>query len=250
MDVVSVFDSLEGEVTLGGALQWTVFVRLGGCNLRCYRNSGYCDTPQSLEIKGNYPVMTADELLQRALALGPRRLTFTGGEPLLSHHQHDVFYLAHKWRELGGTVSVETNGSIYLPTRNIRRFDCVVMDLKTPSTEMHAMMKLDNLERLRKRDFVKLVVEDPGDLRWAADILNTWPTDATISIGPRMTADNKYYLLTPDHIVEWMRANKLWSWRLNLQLQKVIWPNKKTPTFEDCQALQPTDYEGLQGEEV
>lgn len=251
MKIVSIFASLDGEVTMGGPLQWAVFVRLGGCNLRCYKSTGMCDTPQALDAKYKYPELSVDQVLECVRGLGPTRLTITGGEPLLSQHRVEVFQLARRWMMSGGRVSVETNGSIELPREHIVRFDCVVMDLKTPSTEMHESMKLANLENLRSCDYVKAVVQDAYDLEWLTKHLKIRPTQAQIAVGPRMQSGEgaKYYLIPPEDIVEWMRERKLWNWRLNLQLQKIIWP-KRTVQDADFVSYKAADFENLAGEEV
>src|SRR3954453_18070367 len=72
--VHEIYRSLQGESTFAGLP--CVFVRLTACLLRC----GYCDTPHAFH-QGQ--ILTLDEVVARALALGDRLVEVTGGEPLL-----------------------------------------------------------------------------------------------------------------------------------------------------------------------
>src|SRR3954471_12502143 len=72
--VHEIYRSIQGESTFAGLP--CVFVRLTACHLRC----GYCDTPHAFK-QGE--ILTLDEVVDRALALGDPLVEVTGGEPLL-----------------------------------------------------------------------------------------------------------------------------------------------------------------------
>ncbi|MBI5894727.1 MAG: radical SAM protein, partial [Desulfobacterales bacterium] len=97
--VNEIFYSLQGESS------WTglpfVFVRLTGCNLRCR----YCDTRYAYE-EGS--AWTLDAILDQVSRFACRRVTLTGGEPLLQQECPD---LVSRLLSLGFIVTLETNGS-------------------------------------------------------------------------------------------------------------------------------------------
>ena len=75
--VVELFDSIEGEGKRTGYM--AVFVRFAGCNLRC----SYCDTGYALERSDARDHLTEGELLERIRSYPWKKVTLTGGEPLL-----------------------------------------------------------------------------------------------------------------------------------------------------------------------
>ena len=75
--VVEIFDSIEGEGKRTGYM--AVFVRFAGCNIRCT----YCDTAYALKESDAEEFLTKEELLGRIRSYPWKRITFTGGEPLL-----------------------------------------------------------------------------------------------------------------------------------------------------------------------
>jgi organic radical activating enzyme len=101
--VREIFLTVQGEGPSTGVS--AVFVRLGGCNLRC----AFCDTDFD-EKKSER--LTFDRVFTkiRELAAGtPRLLVLTGGEPLL---QQPVPYFAAEYLEkFLGDVEIETSGS-------------------------------------------------------------------------------------------------------------------------------------------
>lgn len=219
LKVTSIFLTLDGECTWGGPLQWSVFVRLGGCNLRCWKSSGFCDAPHSLSSKYPHPELTVWETFLKILTAGGlcKRVTITGGEPLLQKNQ--VFELVTRLRVNSFTTTLETGGSIGLTKRELGEFSHVIWDVKPPSTEMSQMMNWRMMANLRAFDFVKCVISDKQDFIWFQQQLKAWPTFAHVAVGPR------WGYLEPAEIVEWMRESGLIEWRLNLQMHKYIWPD-------------------------
>ncbi len=226
MRVASIFHSLDGEVSSGsGAGQWASFIRLQGCHLRCYRSTGYCDAPHTLLASTKMTrVLTVKEICGEIQAHASNRVTITGGEPLIQ--RFGVFDLAERiHRDIGDDIEItmETSGCISFANDEISpHINCVVMDLKLPSSEMSHHNKYENLEELRRCDFVKGVVRDKTDLQYLLDHITAWPTKAQIAIGPLMMG--KEPSISPADITAWMRIHGLFSWRLNLQLHKYIWP--------------------------
>ncbi len=235
MKVANIFVSLDGEVTLNGPLQWAVFFRTQVCNLRFWKSSGFCDTPHALRLSGNVREFSPEDLASVVSSLGPRRCTITGGEPLL--WKEEILELSRRLCSERFVISLETSGSIMMTDTDVNHFDCVIMDLKPPSTEMVDHNILANLEVLRVQDYLKVVVSNEGDLDWLTSVLDQCGytrrrVHFNIAIGPRLLKPG-VYAIQPSELVEWMRRKSLWHWSLNLQLHKVIWPESVTPLLPE-----------------
>ncbi len=103
--VAEIFHSVQGEGAYAGVA--SVFVRLTGCNLRCW----FCDTPYtSWEPEGSF-YSTAD-VMDEVARYRCHHVVVTGGEPLL---QGDVVSLTRALTDAGYFVTVETAGTVYQP---------------------------------------------------------------------------------------------------------------------------------------
>lgn len=101
--VQEIFYTLQGEGPFSG--QPAVFVRLSGCNLRCF----WCDT----EFESSKWTPSLDELLARIEESRPAvcdLIVLTGGEPL----RQDVRPLVGALLERGLRVQIETAGTLWL----------------------------------------------------------------------------------------------------------------------------------------
>lgn len=101
--VQEVFYTLQGEAIFAG--QPAVFVRLAGCNLRCY----WCDTDfESSTYRPSLEELVAriEETRQPVCDL----VVITGGEPL----RQNIGPLAARLLERGLRVQIETSGSLHL----------------------------------------------------------------------------------------------------------------------------------------
>lgn len=139
------FGSIQGEGIYAGVKQ--VFLRFGGCNLKC----SYCDTPGSIrrspyctvyapagKKRFKNPLSVTQAVSQaRSLCRGGHISTFhsvslTGGEPLL---QADYLCrLIPRLRKLGLGIYLETNGT--LPeelSAIVEGVGFIAMDIKPPS---------------------------------------------------------------------------------------------------------------------
>ena len=204
MKVVEIFKSIDGEgIRVGYPV---TFIRLAGCNLRC----NYCDTKYSYEDE-KFTEMTPQKIYNQVYKLGGKRITLTGGEPLI---HKDVKVLVDLLIQKGYEVNIETNGSVDI-TLFLDKHTIITMDYKCASSDMEDKMLLDNISKLRKQDVLKFVVSDDNDLDTVQRIYQN--TKATVYISP------VFGRIEPKQIVEYMLENNMENCRVQVQLHKIIW---------------------------
>lgn len=208
LQVNEIFHSIQGE-SLWAGLPCS-FVRLTGCNLRC----GYCDTTYAYDI--GQP-MRIRQIVRTLEAARCRRVTITGGEPLLQSRTPE---LIGTLVEGGYGVSLETNGS--LDIRPVDNACMVVMDLKCPSSGMHEHNRLDNLRFLKANDQLKFVVADRHDYLFACTIVKQ---EAGRIDGANILFSPAFGLMPPRRLAAWILRDNI-DVRLQLQLHRFIWPDK------------------------
>lgn len=163
--ISEIFRSRQGEGVLTGTD--SVFVRLSGCNLRCW----FCDTPYtSWEPEGEK--ISLEGLLRQVAAQPTEHVVITGGEPMLAA---ELVELCRGIRELRRHITIETAGTVF------QEVECDLMSISpklgnsTPSVarggrwrERHeaARHRPDVVRRLIGRhDYqLKFVVDTPDDL--------------------------------------------------------------------------------------
>lgn len=168
-----IFASVQGEGPSAGTP--CTFIRLSRCNLACQ----WCDTAYTwrfegdnrphrdgiaFERKANQLTLSPAEAAARVLALPPRRLVVTGGEPLLQ-----AAALAELIEALPDhTVEIETNGTTTAPPRLDIRIDQYNVSPKLAHSGNPAALALLP-ERLRSyaidpRAWFKFVIAAPSDV--------------------------------------------------------------------------------------
>lgn len=226
--VISLFLSIDGEVNARGQGTPSFFIRLAGCNLRCWQDRGGCDTTYSF---GAGTEMSVESLLERVRISGCPKVTLTGGEPLLQRGPALEALLRGLARE-GIFISLETNGS--LPPDFAGR-DCVgslVYDYKCPSSGCtDRMLPFARMyQQLGPQDFIKFVIADEADYACARACVQTARTLAVppgagpvLAFSPMIPGG-----LAPDALVARLLEDRLFEVRLNLQIHKFIWPDATT----------------------
>jgi 7-carboxy-7-deazaguanine synthase len=217
--VSEVYVSTQGEGPNVGVP--TVFVRFGGCNLRC---AGWpCDTPYAVypdEYRHEWQHSTVDELVARIPAWTPN-VCLTGGEPFLQNHKllQDLTFVLN---QRGQTVEAFTNGTILYPDWVFTRMITLVMDWKLPGSgeDPNNDNRIKNLSQLKRSDSVKFVVKDRGDFEWAMTLYYEY-LEGKINI-PQTFAGVVWGALEDKQLVEWIIGHRL-PWRLNVQVHNHIW---------------------------
>lgn len=136
--IVDLFVSIQGEGINVGIP--SIFIRVGGCNLRCVFKDSICDTPYSSHNpeKGKFSLNDIQELIKE----NPQviHIVLTGGEPCL--YPGLITWLTENYPD--HVLTVETNGTIY-PGPVANRVDLFSISPKlsssTPTKE-----KMDRLD--------------------------------------------------------------------------------------------------------
>ena len=220
-NVCEIFHSIEGEGVRAGAL--ASFVRLAGCNLNC----SYCDTQYAMD--GTYNVMSTIQILENLNKSHMRRVTLTGGEPLIAN---GIEALVCELVRGGYEVNIETNGSVdisiitnYLRSRRYEPIKGLIftMDYKLPSSGETDKMLSSNFAKLRPWDVLKFVVGSDDDAMHMLEVLREIPTRAQVYVG---AVYGKFEL---QKLAKLMIDNfELKDARMQLQLHKIIWdPNER-----------------------
>lgn len=206
--VAEIFDSIEGEGKRTGYM--AVFVRFAGCNIRCT----YCDTAYALKESDAEEFLTKEELLGRIRSYPWKRITFTGGEPLLQPLQEICDILG----EEGYEINIETNGAVPLLARRSQNF-FYTMDYKCTDSGMKSFMRLPNLKELTEEDVLKFVVSSKTDLEDMKEIIIKYFPRG----GPKFYVSPVWGKIEPRELVEYVRKEKLTEVCVQVQLHKIIW---------------------------
>ena len=222
MLINEIFSSIDGEGIRTGNL--VTFIRSYGCSLLCK----YCDTlyavkPETEEDKKNaFTEMSVETIVEKCKELGNKRITFTGGEPLI---QKDAKELLSKLTIEGFEVNVETNGKESITPFVTFDGSCpiamnkliITMDWKSPYSGMRDQMLESNLLALRYNDVLKFVVANKEDLDDMKDILSKFNVRCHVFVSPVFNE------IDPVEIIEYLKENNLQDVRVQLQLHKIIW---------------------------
>ena len=219
MRVVEIFDSIDGEGIRAG--QTATFIRLAGCNLRC----GYCDTLYALYgegIKCEYTEMTPSEIADKVRF---KRVTLTGGEPLI---HTDVKTLIDLLLSRGIEVNIETNGASDISefvTDDENLF--FTIDYKLPSSGECEKMLWSNFLKLKPRDVVKFVIGSDEDIEKMREVILKLKSE--LSEMPHLFAGVVFGQYNAAELVNRIIEDEiLHDVRLQLQIHKIIWnPDKR-----------------------
>lgn len=213
MKVVEIFNSIEGEGKRAGLP--ATFIRLYGCNLHCT----YCDSRYACD-DGDYTEMSIPDIVERVAQFECPNVTVTGGEPLI---HGDIDELLRVLVAGGYWVNVETNGSkvpSYISYLSHRLF--YTMDYKTNASDMTNQMNEYAIGSLGRDDVLKFVVGSEQDMEQAKQLVDSIRIRAQIYISP------VFGMIEPVKLVEFIKKNGLWDWKVQLQLHKIIYdPNAR-----------------------
>ena len=210
MRINEIFLSVQGETSSAGLP--TIFVRTGGCPIRCT----YCDTPYALTTQGSV-VMTVQEVMAAIREKRCKRVCLTGGEPLIQPKAElqELFDLLHAE---GCELSIETSGAVSIAPFQLHHRQRWILDMKTPSSGEMERMDLDSLNHLRPHDEVKFVVGSRADFDWSVELIRRHQLEgrAGLLFSPVWGA------VRPIDLTEWVLESTIDA-RVQIQLHKIIW---------------------------
>lgn len=218
LQVYSIFQSIDGECNDYGQGALTTFIRFSGCNLRCQYGPEGCDTPNSLSGTAGSR-QTIDQVISQVEMSPIRKVSITGGEPLLQIDGLVELVRRLKAREF--VISIETNGSLLRETERLLKLptlvDCLVVDYKLPSSGEEKQMKMGIFYELRPQDYCKFVILDKQDFERACAVINLFR-----KYRMKLAFSPVWGKLDPNLLIKWMMEAGLSMGILSLQLHKII----------------------------
>lgn len=211
MKVVSIFNSVDGEVNAFYQGVFSTFIRFSNCNLLCL----YCDTKWSWS-DANSKEMSPQEIFDEVEKIGCKKVTITGGEPLVQNPK-DMLRLLDFLNRAEYSVSIETNGTCPIPLD--WPIDSWIVDWKSSSVG-HDFTRLCDYKSLGGCDWVKFLVASREEYEEILPVLKESKSWAAM-----IAVSTMYKKLDPALLVEWLQNDKLFHCVVNLQLHKYIWPN-------------------------
>jgi len=202
-----IFFSLQGESSRIGLP--TVFIRLTGCPMRC----NYCDTAYAFNGGEN---LTIHAILEKVASYKTQYITVTGGEPLA---QRECLDLLTTLCDSNYEVSLETGGA--LSTKNVDPRVKVILDIKTPGSGEVKNYHWPNLNYLKAKDEIKLVITDHEDYLWAKNTIQEKNLLGNFDI----LFSPSFEQVESQDLAEWILKDQL-PVRLQLQLHKILWGQK------------------------
>jgi organic radical activating enzyme len=149
-----IFESIQGEgPNLGRP---SVFVRLGGCNLKCT----WCDSKFTWDPKiADNKMSTTQDIIRTLKKFKSKHLVLTGGEPLLQQKAlEEILRALPKY-----TAEIETNGS-HAPSpallKMIEQINCSPK-LKNSGNKAYPL----KVDPKNSKVIFKFVVQSPADLK-------------------------------------------------------------------------------------
>lgn len=214
--------TVQGEGPVAG--EPTVFVRTGGCDLRC----AWCDSLHAVlpEHRGEWRSMVPEEVMDRVQALAPAPIlvTLSGGNPVMQPCG-PLLDVGHR---LGYRFCIETQGSI--TARWLGNVDVVVLSPKPPSSGMTMnWQRFDRvLDAARAADLeggrqvaIKVPVFDQADLDWVErEVAPRYLVPLYLSVGNPYPPDDPHL---KDHGNRWMAEEMGEGWLRDVLLQQYEW---------------------------
>ncbi len=200
LKTIDAFASIQGEGLRQG--QPTIFVRLGGCNLRC----PFCDTKyarrggEELEVSS---ILGLVGLLREAYPA--RWVCLTGGEPLFQ----DIGPLVRGLKAEGLKVQVETNGT-FAPRPAA---DWYTVSPKPPAYRFHPLFP-------KKAREVKLVVSRDLAYVTVRSLRRAFPSAVPLILQPQSNA--RWSARKAADLLHRAVQDGLGDVRISIQLHKVL----------------------------
>ncbi len=220
MRISEIYTSIQGECEKAG--KPTVFVRTGGCNLRCALWP--CDTPYAVDPKlyrhewqKVEPLELVDDVLKIAKG-NVRNICFTGGEPFLQPND-ELKYVAEQLRfHYGFSVEFFSNGTLLYPEFVQNPSFTINMDWKLPGSgeDPNNLNRIENYKKMHDLLHVKFTIADRKDYETARDLMYAFNMTRNVYMGV------VWGKLTDKELIEWVMEEEL-PVSFTMQIHNHIW---------------------------
>ena len=206
LDVQEIFPTLQGEGPFVG--QGAIFIRLGGCNLKC----NFCDTEFD-----SFKNFLLTEILQKVIELAKnsqqkivrKLVVITGGEPM----RQPIEKLCKELISLNFLVQIETNGTIF------RELPPEVKIICSPKISNHKYHLL-RFDILQKIDALKFIISASNeDYFGVGEVGQASRQDIAIYVQPMDEYDEKKNQENLQKCLDLCEEN---GYFLSLQTHKII----------------------------
>jgi len=187
------FYTIQGEGAYQGHAAW--FIRLGGCDVGCV----WCDVKDSWDASA-YPMITTDDIVQRAKVSGTKIVVVTGGEPAL----YDLSMLTLELKKAGMRTHIETSGAYPLTGS----WDWVCFSpkkFKSPDPLVPPLAQE-----------LKVIVFNKSDFEWAESYAARVNPSCQLFLQPEWSREKE---ILPS-IIDYVKAHP--RWRISLQVHKYM----------------------------
>jgi 7-carboxy-7-deazaguanine synthase len=213
LEVSELFYSIQGESTYAGLP--CIFIRLGGCNLRC----SYCDAQYTFqEQTEKIEIATIIEYVEK---YPDALIEVTGGEPLL---QKNTIQLLQQLLRNNRKILIETNGSVDIS--DVPSEVITIIDIKCPDSGSENSFLPANLDHIKSRCIkrkesceIKFVISSKKDYEWSKKLVQEKGLSSLCPILFSPVTDR----IAIQDIAEMILHDQLFV-RLQLQLHTFIWP--------------------------
>jgi organic radical activating enzyme len=187
------FYTIQGEGFYQGYAAY--FIRLGGCDVGCV----WCDVKESWDASA-HPLLSVNEMSERAKASGTEIVVVTGGEPVM----YNLSSLTQKLKLSGLRTHIETSG-VYPLTGT---WDWVCFSpkkFKTPDSSI-----------FQQANELKIIVFNKSDFAWAEEFAAKVSPSCHLFLQPEWSKEKEMLPL----IIRYVKANP--RWQVSLQVHKYM----------------------------
>lgn len=227
MRVSEIYLSVQGEGPRVG--RPTVFLRFGGCNLRC---AGWpCDTQHAIDPKfrKEWKKMGIEEVVQAVRlageGIGAYNVCYTGGEPFLQNNE-ELMHLTERLRELReiGTIECFSNGALAYPPW-AWEWIYFVLDWKLPgSGELtNSINRIENVKQMEDLDHaIKFTIKNKNDYETAKEVAAKYELEEHFDVYYGVVWNE----ITNSQLIDWVLADRL-PWIFTMQVHNHVWDRRK-----------------------
>jgi len=193
LPVMESFYTLQGEGMFNGVAAY--FIRLAGCDVGC----SWCDVKESWQAE-SHPIISVDELVEKAVISGTEIVVITGGEPLM----YNLDELTLKIQKAGLKTHLETSGAYELSGT----WDWICVSPKK--------FKAALPDSLARADELKVIVVNKHDFEWGQKQAEFVSTTCIRLVQPEWSKAEEVL----PKMIDFVKANP--QWRISLQEHKYI----------------------------